>query len=469
VADGSAPTEDRPSDSLIAGDSSWRRRWDVLLLVASFATAILIPYAAVFEHGWPLLVAIYAIDVFFIAGVAVERRTTFYRRGIEVVAAGEIRKRVASRWWLHAASNAPIELIVVALGDWTLAAAGSAVALLRVNRLLRIWQLVRVFQSMRRRRRSRAGLIRVAEYVSILGILIHWTACLWFYIPYAEGVPDDSWLATAGLAGEVGWRGYLRSLYWVVTTVSTVGFGDIAPARDLEYAVSIFVMLMGASMYAFMIGTVASVVSNMDSARTHFYDRVETVGRYLESRNIPVELGQRLYRYYDYLWERHRGFAGERLMEELPQPLRLELLLASSKEFLERVPLFAHCPEMLRGELLLRLRPMVLGPDITFIRAGELPRQVYFVSSGCIDVLDCDGKTVETFSGGDDFGLLSLMLEERRSASLRTTTFCEFLVLDAAALEELKAEFPEFKDVLRRVASERSGKLADLVLEGITL
>jgi CRP-like cAMP-binding protein len=61
------------------------------------------------------------------------------------------------------------------------------------------------------------------------------------------------------------------------------------------------------------------------------------------------------------------------------------------------------------------------------------------------------------------------MLEERRSASLRTTTFCELLVLDAAALEELKAEFPEFKDVLRRVASERSGKLADLVLEGITL
>jgi hypothetical protein len=67
------------------------------------------------------------------------------------------------------------------------------------------------------------------------------------------------------------------------------------------------VMLIGASMYAFIIGNIASLLSNLDSAKSSFFNKIESVTQYLKSRQVPHELIVQLRQYYEYQWAYQKG------------------------------------------------------------------------------------------------------------------------------------------------------------------
>ncbi len=49
--------------------------------------------------------------------------------------------------------------------------------------------------------------------------------------------------------------------------MTTIGYGDITPHTNIEYGFVIIVMLIGATMYAYIIGNIASIVSNLDTLK----------------------------------------------------------------------------------------------------------------------------------------------------------------------------------------------------------
>jgi hypothetical protein len=59
---------------------------------------------------------------------------------------------------------------------------------------------------------------------------------------------------------------YLTSLYYTVTTMTTVGYGDINGASTLERGVSILIMMVGVIAFSFATGSLTSILSNYDQA-----------------------------------------------------------------------------------------------------------------------------------------------------------------------------------------------------------
>ena len=55
-----------------------------------------------------------------------------------------------------------------------------------------------------------------------------------------------------------GYTSIPTSVYWAITTVTTVGFGDISPRTDLGRLISSFLMLMGWGILAVPTGIVTS-------------------------------------------------------------------------------------------------------------------------------------------------------------------------------------------------------------------
>lgn len=60
---------------------------------------------------------------------------------------------------------------------------------------------------------------------------------------------------------ENGFTSIPTSVYWAITTVTTVGFGDITPATDLGRLISSFIMLMGWGILAVPTGIVTAEMS----------------------------------------------------------------------------------------------------------------------------------------------------------------------------------------------------------------
>jgi voltage-gated potassium channel len=203
--------------------------------------------------------------------------------------------------------------------------------------------------------------------------------------------------------------------------MTTVGYGDIVPQRSLEYIVAIAVMLLGASMYAFIIGNVASLLGHLDAGKVNHWRKMETVTEYLRSRHVPKNLLTRVRDYYEYLWAKHRGMPEQDLVGDLPESLRLELLLSLVRELLVNVPLFKYCEPPLRDALLMELKPRTYDPGSQVAREGDVGREIFFICQGEVEVVMEGDKRIALLEGGDYFGHMSILLKEKRTASAVAT------------------------------------------------
>jgi hypothetical protein len=347
---------------------------------------------------------------------------------------------------------------------------GSLVLALRLLRLLRI---VRLFVILRRWEAfswSNPGALRVVKFVVSVLLLMHWLACFWFYSAFASGFPTDSWAARANIVDAESIAQYIRSLYWTITTMTTVGYGDITPTRTVEYVFSAVIMLMGASLYAFIIGSVASLLSSIQAAKNSHWERIDTVTEFLRQRHVPSDIDAKVRNYYEYIWDRYRGLDKNEMLNDLPGPLRLEILLQLASNILDTVPLFKYCSPVLRNALLTSLESKTYTPGSYIANEGETGKSIFFIVEGSVEIISLENKkSWGTLGEGDYFGYMSLALNERRTATIKAVGFCDILILNKEDFNRIKTEFPEFNDVLKRVSAERTEQLSELIMEGVVL
>jgi len=56
----------------------------------------------------------------------------------------------------------------------------------------------------------------------------------------------------------------LTSFYWTVTTITTVGYGDISGTNNIERIYCSIMMLVGVIAFSFANGSLASIIQNYD-------------------------------------------------------------------------------------------------------------------------------------------------------------------------------------------------------------
>merc|ERR1711939_406245 len=75
---------------------------------------------------------------------------------------------------------------------------------------------------------------------------------------------------------------YLTSIYWAMTTMTTVGYGDIIPTSDSERFFSIIAMIVGGAFYGYLVGSITDVVIRPGLAR-EYQERMHLVLTFVDS------------------------------------------------------------------------------------------------------------------------------------------------------------------------------------------
>ncbi|HMK37747.1 MAG TPA: cyclic nucleotide-binding domain-containing protein [Bacteroidota bacterium] len=300
---------------------------------------------------------------------------------------------------------------------------------------LRLFKLGRVARAMsvwRGQHLHRWNQLRLVYFVYWLAIAVHWLA--------------TGWLSLRGMyPGADRWTLYLRSLYWCISTITTIGYGDITPANNAQIVYAIVVMIFGVGMYGYVIANISTIIGNLQPARTRYLANMEKLGAFMRSRDLPPAMQRRIRDYYGYVWEHRLGYDEASIVQGLPPGLLVEVSLFLKRDIIQKVPFFKGAGDDLIREIALVMQPVVYTPGDLVFGAGEPGEDMYFISRGHCEVTSADGRTiVATLREGDFFGEIALLEHRPRSASVRAATYCDLYRLDKESFERVIAKFPEF-------------------------
>lgn len=66
--------------------------------------------------------------------------------------------------------------------------------------------------------------------MSVNVLCAHWMSCAFYSVAYLNTINfNESWLTDKRMVDIPVVDQYINSLYWVITTMATVGYGDINP------------------------------------------------------------------------------------------------------------------------------------------------------------------------------------------------------------------------------------------------
>ena len=123
---------------------------------------------------------------------------------------------------------------------------------------------------------------------------------------------------------------------------------------------------------------------------------------------------------------------------------------------MNKFSIFASLSGEQRAELLTLFKPRSAAPGERVIRAGDVGCEMFFISSGAVDVQVGNGKV--TLGPGDFFGEMALLTGQPRTADVTAIDYCLFLVIAKEEFDLFISRHPELRQSLDRVAAERAGR-----------
>ncbi|NP_001299580.1 potassium voltage-gated channel subfamily H member 6-like isoform X3 [Bombyx mori] len=446
--------------------SPYKAAWDWLILILVIYTAIFTPYVAAFQLNEPdfdkrsrsfgedpIVVIDMIVDVTFIIDILINFRTTYVNAADEVESdPAKIAMHYLRGWFvIDLVAAIPFDLLLFGTDtDETT----TLIGLLKTARLLRLVRVARKID-----RYSEYGTAVLLLLMATFVLIAHWLACLWYAIGswerpqlhapigWLDALANDVQASYDNSTGPSMRSRYITALYFTCTSLTSVGFGNVAPNTDMEKGFTIFVMLVGSLMYASIFGNVSAIIQRLYSGTARYHTQILRVREFIRFHQITNPLRQRLEEYFQHAWSYTNGIDTSSVLKGFPECLQADICLHLNRNLLASCSAFEGAsPGCLRA-LSLRFKTTHAPPGETLVHRGDVLTSLYFISRGSIEILKDD--IVMAILGKDDiFGENPCIhgTVGRSNCRVRALTYCDLHRVHRDDLLDVLDFYPEFRN-----------------------
>ncbi|XP_066943823.1 potassium voltage-gated channel unc-103 isoform X19 [Macrobrachium rosenbergii] len=469
--------------------SPFKAVWDWIILLLVIYTAVFTPYVAAFllneqekarknhdQYDSPIVYIDLIVDIMFMVDIVINFRTTYVNHNDEVVShPGKIALHYLRGWFLiDVVAAIPFDLLLVTDSEPHATASTerdleqeadeekttTLIGLLKTARLLRLVRVARKID-----RYSEYGAAVLLLLMATFALIAHWLACIWYAIGNAErpGLPHKiGWLDHLANAthqyyysnntGGPSLRAkYVTALYFTFSSLTSVGFGNVAPNTDAEKIFTILVMLIGSLMYASIFGNVSAIIQRLYAGTARYHTQLMRVKEFIRFHQIPNPLRQRLEEYFQHAWSYTNGIDMNLVLKGFPECLQADICLHLNRLLVQSCPAFEGAsPGCLRA-LSMKFKTTHAPPGDTLVHKGDVLTSMYFISRGSIEILKDD--VVMAILGKDDiFGENPCIYPTigKSSCNVRALTYCDLHRIMRDDILDVLDLYPEFAEDFSR-------------------
>ena len=241
---------------LLPPNSRFKIFWETIMVLMIFINFFLITAEISFDANILKEPFLYYFSIlFFIVDIIINFNSSYYENGIIVVK----RKKIINNYIRKGFSLDVLALI-------------GLLFIFFESKQIKIFSLIFLLQliSIKKRYEIIEEVIYFGELYELLLVVIkivcvaHLFACMWHACSYYQDRGNITWITNMGLENSNWMERYLYSVYWALTTMVTVGYGDISPQNKIETVFCIFTFLIGTMVFGYSLNCIGGLLTKMD-------------------------------------------------------------------------------------------------------------------------------------------------------------------------------------------------------------
>jgi CRP-like cAMP-binding protein len=464
---------------IVHPSAPYKVAWDTCTMLFIIYSVISVPYFVCLSIVLPpgMITFHLLVDGLFFIDVLISFRTAFVERSTGIV--NTVPSTMACHYfkgwfWVDFISCIPVDQLVAFYEGVAEGSGFRTLKLLRVVRLVRLVKLARITKLSRFIRfledviEIPPALLKIIKLFVQVTFIGHVLACMWYFIGTQHDIgvrEEESWWSDMNLplpqtvsvdptaAAEV----YVASLYWTLASMTTVGYGDIVAKTDMERLWAIVTMLVGATVFGYIVGSMSTLVEQLDTVKARYKEKMAHVNNYLRERQLPLDLQKTIKTYYEQFLYRRSAFDESALLDNLSENLKREIIMFLNADIVPKIPIFQGIKdELFISNIMSIMAPKSFAGGDVIIKKDTFGQEMYFIVKGCVEVTartGSGGHNMDTYlilREGSSFGELSLMLNSKRSANIIALNRCNTFVLNRTDLDEILLFYPQLKTVLQK-------------------
>lgn len=404
--------------SIITPTDEWKIGWDFFVGVLILYSVTVVPFRIGFHiyADRKGVIFDYIVDIMFAIDMAFTFFTAYEEEGKLIRHHDKIARNYFRTWFfIDFISTVPFDQIIPAIVSGVASGTLRSIKLVRALRLFRLLKLMRVARLKRKMKEAKVNeyvhpiVYELAGLFTKIFLIAHLLACVYYYLSgcHSHNHSDDVWFECGNLGSLESM--YLVAMYWTMTTLLSVGYGDVVLSSNNGRLFSILVMFIGSITFGFIVATVSESVKNWDPRATAKKIKMEEVREYITEKGLPKTLQSKIWKHFEYYYNKLSTFPEDMILDSMPIMLQ-QLVLEKTRGDLSHFKLFHKEDYGILSQVLPLLRPTFIEPHEVLLHEGEYVTDMFFVVQGCLHATMNNTKTnrklvlVGIFAQGSDFG-----------------------------------------------------------------
>lgn len=314
----------------------------------------------------------------------------------------------------------------------------------------------------------RSGIWKIFNFLFVLCLALHFSSCLFFLSAQLNEFDHNTWVLRYGYKDKLSSEQYLASFYWSITTLTTIGYGDISPYTLPERLMAILWMFTSLFFMALSIGYLNNMLSRMTIEENYNIKSADFLEDLSKHYKFSVSQKKQIRNFFINSSKRVEIVNRHQANHLLDLNIRTEISKHAFNGKLSEIFFFSSKCEAFRATVGILLNYSMAYEEKTMWIQQERPLEIIFLLSGRAK-FDYNEIPFMFVNKDQYFGDIEILLKKTRIFSASILAGSEYLSMDLKTIRIIREEFRGYWKEMKLNAEKRIKRIISNIAEAVSV